>query len=222
MTTPTFEKVSRDPAFQEMFARARRRQLPREQMVLAEGEKPTCLFFIMSGTVAVRLANRQGRDVLLAYMHAGDFFGEMGLLPGVKGRSAMVKTVTECAVLDVAYPLFVDLATRHPTLWMELAGQLATRLRITNRRLADMPVLPATERVWSVVSELARRSDAAVGDGAIPIRITREDLGKLAGCSRELAGSVLRDLARMGRLVLQGHRILIPPDSLAEAAPAVD
>jgi len=222
VTTPTFEKVSRDPAFQEMFARSRRRQLPRDQTVLAEGAKPTCLYFIMSGTVAVRLANRQGRDVLLAYMHAGDFFGEMGLLPGVKGRSAMVQTVTDCAVLEVTYPVFVELATRHASLWMELAGQLATRLRITNRRLADMPVLPATERIWSVVSELARRSDAPHQDAAIPVRITREDLGKLAGCSRELAGSVLRDLARNGRLALQGHRILIPPESLAEAAPAID
>lgn len=222
MTTPTFEKISRDPAFQEMFARARRRQLPKDQTVLAEGEKPTCLYFIMSGTVAVRLANRQGRDVLLAYMHAGDFFGEMGLLPGTKGRSAMVQTVTDCAVLEVAYPLFVELAARHSSLWLELAGQLAARLRVTNRRLADIPVLPATERVWSVVSELARRAEAPAESAAIPIRITREDLGKLAGCSRELAGTVLRDLARMGRLALHGHRILIPPESLTEAAPAVD
>lgn len=219
MTTPTFEKVSRDPAFQKLFAQARRRALPKQRVVLAEGEKPSCLYFIMSGTIAVRLASRHDRDVLLAYMHAGDFFGEMCLFPDVKARSAEIRTVTECSVLEIPYDTFIGLASTFPSLWLELAGQLAARLRATNRRLADMPVQPAVERIWSVLAELARRSEAPRNGDGIPLRITRADLGKLAGCSRELAGSVLKDLAKEGRLSLQGHRISITEAAL-DPAPA--
>lgn len=219
MTTPTFEKVSRDPAFQELFVKARRRTLPKNRLVLAEGENPSCLYFIMSGTVAVRLANRHDRDVLLAYMHAGDFFGEMCLFPDVKARSAEVRTVTDCSVLEIGYDTFVGLATRFPSLWLELAGQLAARLRATNRRLADLPVQPAADRIWSVISELARRSEAPRNGAGIPLRITRSDLGKLAGCSREIAGSVLHDLQEQGRLALDGHRILVRETALAEPGP---
>jgi CRP/FNR family cyclic AMP-dependent transcriptional regulator len=216
MTTPTFDKVSRDPAFQELFVRAHRRALPKNRIVLAEGAKPACLYFILSGTVSVRLANRQDRDVLLAYMHAGDFFGEMCLFPDVKARSAEVRTVTDCAVLEIGYDVFVGLAKRHPRLWLELAGQLAARLRSTNRRLAEMPVQPATERVWSVLAELARRSEAPRNGLGIPLRITRSDLGKLAGCSREIAGSVLHDLRDQGRVTLDGHRIMVREPALGD------
>ena len=216
MSTPTFDKVSRDPAFQELFVRAHRRALPKNRVVIAEGAKPACLYFIMAGTVSVRLANRQDRDVLLAYMHPGDFFGEMCLFPDVKARSAEVRTVTDCSVLEIGYDVFVSLATRHPRLWLELAGQLAARLRSTNRRLAEMPVQPATERVWSVLAELARRSDAPRNGHGIALRITRSDLGKLAGCSREIAGSVLHDLRDQGRVTLDGHRILVREPTLGD------
>lgn len=220
MSTPTFDKVSRDPAFQELFARAHRRVLPKNRIVLAEGAKPACLYFILSGTVSVRLANRQDRDVLLAYMHAGDFFGEMCLFPDVKARCAEVRTVTECAVLEVGYDVFIALATRHPGLWLELAGQLAARLRSTNRRLADMPVQPAAERIWSVIAELARRSEGPRNGDGISLRITRSDLGKLAGCSREIAGSVLHDLREQGRVALDGHRIVVREAALRDSTPA--
>lgn len=216
MTTPTFEKVSRDPAFQELFVRAHRRALPKNRVVLAEGAKPSCLYFLMSGTVAVRLTNREDRDVLLAYMHAGDFFGEMCLFPDVKARSAEVRTVSDCSLLEIGYEAFVGLATRFPSLWLELAGQLAARLRSTNRRLAEMPVQPAAERIWSVLAELARRSEAPRNGAGIPLRITRTDLGKLAGCSREVAGSVLHDLEHQGRLGLEGHRILVRENALGD------
>lgn len=211
MSTPTFEKVSRDPAFKEMFLQGHRRKLKKNQIVLSEGETPRCLYFILSGSVAVRLSNWHGHEVLLAYMHAGDFFGEMCLFPDVTSRSAMVQTLDECMVLEIPYQRFLDLSSRHSSLWLELAGQIAARLRAVNRRLAEMPVIPAAERIWATLLELAEHSETAQSGAPITLRITREDLGKLAGCSREMAGLVLRDFEQAGRVQLQGHRIMVPP-----------
>lgn len=218
MSTPTFEKVSRDPAFKEMFLQGHRRKLKKNQIVLSEGEIPRCLYFILSGSVAVRLSNWHGHEVLLAYMHAGDFFGEMCLFPDVTSRSAMVQTLDESMVLEIPYQRFLDLATRHSSLWLELAGQIGARLRAVNRRLAEMPVIPAAERIWSTLLDLAERSGTAQSNTPITLRITREDLGKLAGCSREMAGLVLRDFEQAGRVQLKGHRIVVPPRTAAAAA----
>lgn len=218
MTTPTFEKVSRDPAFQEMFLLGHRRKLKKNQIVLAEGELPRCLYFILSGSVAVRLSNWHGHEVLLAYMHAGDFFGEMCLFPDVTSRSAMVQTLDECMVLEIPYQRFLDLSAKHSSLWLELAGQIAARLRAVNRRLAEMPVIPAAERIWSTLLDLAERSGDSQVNAPITLRITREDLGKLAGCSREMAGLVLRDFEQAGRVQLKGHRIIVPPRTTTPAA----
>jgi CRP-like cAMP-binding protein len=53
MTTATFERLSRDPAFQELFKISRHRELPKNHVVLAEGSKPGCLYLIISGSIAV-------------------------------------------------------------------------------------------------------------------------------------------------------------------------
>ena len=218
MTTPTFEKVSRDPAFKEMFLQGHRRKLKKDQIVLSEGEVPRCLYFILSGSVAVRLSNWHGHEVLLAYMHAGDFFGEMCLFPDVTSRSAMVQTLDESMVLEIPYQGFLDLSAKHSSLWLELAGQIAARLRAVNRRLAEMPVIPAAERIWSTLLDLAERSGASQSNAPITLRVTREDLGKLAGCSREMAGLVLRDFELAGRVQLKGHRIVVPPRTATPVA----
>jgi len=82
-----------------------------------------------------------------------------------------------------------------------------------------MPALHAADRVWVVLRDMAANIDSR---GEVrTIRITRQDLGKLAGCSRELAGMILKDFAKAGRLGVQGKTITIPDSAIASpAAPA--
>lgn len=209
MSTTAFDRISQNPAFQELFLAGTRRHVPKDSTIIEEGSAPASLYLLMSGTVAVRLSGWHGRDALLAHMHAGDFFGEMGLFPDVKARSACVQAVNECLLLEIGYDSFLTLTRKHSGLWVELASQLAARLRAANRRLAEMPLLDAQDRVWSVVSELAEHSEIQTVEGAA-LRITREDLGKLAGCSREVAGEALQKLSTQGRVQLRGQQIIVP------------
>ena len=216
--TSTFERVSRDPGFKELFKLARHRDLPNNHVLIAEGAKPGHLYLIVSGLVAVRHSGARGPELLLAYLYPGDFFGEMCLFPGVESRSAMIKTAADCALLEIAYQPFVELTRKYPSLWLELAGQLAHRLRTTNHRLAEMPALHAADRLWLVIAEMASKIDLRAGAESRTIRITRQDLGKIAGCSRELAGMILKDFAKAGRISVNGKTIVIPESSLTVQA----
>ncbi|MES2682416.1 MAG: cyclic nucleotide-binding domain-containing protein [Pseudomonadota bacterium] len=217
MSTLTFDRISTDPAFQELFLTGHRRQLMKNQVVIEEGDSPTTLYLLMSGSVSVQLQNWHGRDALLAYMHAGHFFGEMGLFAPDARRCARVECVTDCLLLEIGYARFLELTRKHVSLWLELASQLATRLRAANRRLAEMPVLDPSDRIWSVLTELAEHSTRHCSEG-IELRITRENLGKLAGCSRELAGSVLKTLCNEGRVLLRGQQIIVRSQQLMHSA----
>jgi CRP/FNR family transcriptional regulator, cyclic AMP receptor protein len=208
--TSNFDRLARDPGFKALFRIARHRDVAKGHVIIAEGEKPGNLFLLLSGLVAVRHETARGKDLLLAYLYPGDFFGEMCLFPGVDARSAMIQAAADCVLLEVGYETFVDLTRTHSSLWLQLAGQLAARLRTTNRRLAEMPALHAAERVWLVISEMAASIDPIAGNGKRIIHITRQDLGKLAGCSRELAGMVLKDLAKSGHVVVKGRSIELP------------
>jgi CRP/FNR family transcriptional regulator, cyclic AMP receptor protein len=208
MSTTEFERLRRDPAFQALFAAGHRRHVRKGRVVLTEGDPPRTLYLIMAGSVAVRLSNWHGTEALLAMMHPGEFFGEMGLFPGMASRSATVEAASDCHLLEIAYPVFLDLTRKHSSLWLELAGQLAARVRTLNRRLAEMPKLQAGDRVWLVVAELAEHLPPDK-DGGVPLRIRREDLGKLAACSREVAGNALKEFARDGRIALRGQTIVV-------------
>jgi CRP/FNR family cyclic AMP-dependent transcriptional regulator len=213
--TTTFDRVSRDPGFRELFKIARHRDLPKNHVIIQEGAKPGHLYLIVSGLVAVRYASPRDPDLLLAYLYPGDFFGEMCLFPGVEARSAMIKTAADCAVLEISYEPFVDLTRKHPSLWLELAGQLAHRLRTVNHRLAEMPALHAADRMWIVLKDMASNIDTR--SDVRTLRITRQDLGKLAGCSRELAGMILKDFAKAGRITVRGKTITIPASALTSS-----
>ena len=206
--TTNFDRLTRDPGFQELFKSARHRDLPKNRVVIQEGAKPGHLYLIVSGLVAVRYASPRDPDLLLAYLYPGDFFGEMCLFPGVESRSAMIKTAADCALLEIGYETFVELTRKYPSLWLELAGQLAHRLRTVNHRLAEMPALHAADRMWLVLRDMATNIDAR-GSDVRTLRITRQDLGKLAGCSRELAGMILKDFAKQGRIGVRGKTITI-------------
>lgn len=220
MPTADFDRLSRDPAFQEMFLSGHRRRVAKGQVILNEGDPPRSLYFIMSGAVAVQLLNWHGHEALLAFLHPGEFFGEMGLFPGIAGRSATITATTDSNLLEVPYPVFIELTRKHPGLWLELAGQIAARLRSVNRRMAEVPKLQARDRVWLVVAELADKvADGGDPDG-IPLRIRREDLGKLAACSREAAGLALQELASEGRVLLRGQTIVVLPAAIGSARQA--
>ena len=210
------ERVANEPAFRELFNSGRRRKMLPNQVVLAAGTKPETLYLILSGHVAVESVDSEGAELLLAYMFAGDFFGEMGLFSDVAMRSAGVRARSECLLLEVSYARFLELAQKHSDLWLELAGQLAARLRVVNRRLAMMQSMQVADRVWLVLSELAERSDAPRSPQGSMIRLTRDELGKLAGCSRDVAGLALREFEHQGRVIRQGHRLIVcdvPPST---------
>ncbi len=211
--TPPWQSVAStsaiDEAYRALFNGGHRRRYAREQIVIEAGAKPESLYLILSGNVSVETADAEGTELLLAYMFPRDFFGEMGLLPGVDGRSARIRARSDCLLLEVAYRTFMELSQQHPALWLELCGQLAARLRAVNRRLAAMPGLNVADRVWMVLSELAERSDAPRIEQGRVIRLTREEIGRLAGCSRDVVGLALRDFEHEGRVIRVGHSLVV-------------
>lgn len=213
---PHFETLRREPGFIALFGISRRRLVSRNRMIIEEGGVSGTLFLLESGLATVCASGPRGVELLLAHVYPGHFFGEMCLFPRVEARSARVRAVSDAAVLEIPYEAFIDLTRRHPSLWLELAGQLAERLRVVNHRLASMPMLHAADRVWQVLVEMARNSDSdEPGSRDRRVRVRREELGRLAGCSRELTGMILHDFATAGRLRLDGHAIIVTAAALA-------
>ena len=186
-----------------------RRKYPNKTTIIHEGDKCETLYYIVSGSVSVVLEDEEGKEAVIAYLNPGDFFGEMGLFEHSEARSACVRTKTECELAEISYSNFSDYTRQHPEILYTIGEKMAHRLRSTTKRVADLSFLDVTGRIASTLLELSKEPDAMTHPEGMQIKITRQELGRIVNCSREMAGRVLKDLEEQGLIEVHGKTIVV-------------
>lgn len=186
-----------------------RRRYPAKSVIIYAGDKPDVLYYIVEGSVSVLIEDTDGREIVLAYLNPGDFFGEMGLFEEEINRSAWVRTRTQCELAEISYDRFRQVAERDPGILFALAAQMATRLRKTSRKVGDLAFLDVTGRVARTLLELCKEPDAMTHPDGMQIRITRQEIGRIVGCSREMVGRVLKALEEQELITVKGKTIVV-------------
>lgn len=197
------------PAVEAFTELAHKRSFPPKHTIIHAGDEPQSLYLILEGSVSILLEDEDGREIVLAYLGPGEFFGEMCLFPDQRLRTAIVRTRMPTLVAEVGYQSFRTFAVDHTDIMFELAGQLAARLRDTTRRLGDLAFLDVAGRMAHILLELVNKPDAHPHARGTLIRTSRQELARLVGCSREMAGRVLKKLEEDGMVVSQGRSILV-------------
>ena len=198
-----------DSALERIATDATERTLQRGDVLFVEGEEPDDLYVVIEGRIAIANRSIDGRESVVALMEPGDLFGEMGLFYEQPTRSAWVRTRTECEIAEMTYPRFRQIASESPGLVFELATQLATRLDRTNRKLGDLAFVDVTGRVAHAIMDLCNEPDAMTHPDGMQIKVSRQELSRLVGCSREMAGRVLKVLEEQGLVTASGKTIVV-------------
>jgi CRP/FNR family cyclic AMP-dependent transcriptional regulator len=196
-------------AVQAYIAQAQKRSFPPKHTILRAGEAPDSLYLILEGSVSVILEDDDGREIVLAYLNAGGFFGEMCLFSQEKLRSAIVVSRSPTLVAEIGYDAFRHFAHQYPDIMFVIAGQLAIRLSDTSRRLSDLAFVDVAGRAARALLDLSEQPQAKHSPRGTLVRISRQELAKLVGCSREMAGRVLKRLQENGVISSQGRDILL-------------
>ena len=197
------------PAINRFLSYCRVRTVPSKTVMIHAGDLPDVLYYIVDGSVEVMIEDEDGNEMVLAYLNKGQFFGEMGLFYEQPTRSAWVRTRTECEIAEMTYPRFRQIASESPGLVFELATQLATRLDRTNRKLGDLAFVDVTGRVAHAIMDLCNEPDAMTHPDGMQIKVSRQELSRLVGCSREMAGRVLKVLEEQGLVSASGKTIVV-------------
>jgi len=197
------------PAINRFLSYCRVRTVPSKTVLIHAGDLPDVLYYVISGSVEVMIEDEEGNEMVLAYLNKGQFFGEMGLFYEQPTRSAWVRTRSACELAEMTYPRFRQVATESPGLIFELATQLATRLDRTNRKLGDLAFVDVTGRVAHAIMDLCGEPDAMTHPEGMQIKVSRQELSRLIGCSREMAGRVLKVLEEQGLLRATGKTIVV-------------
>src|SRR3982750_216946 len=90
-------------AMDQFLGQCHRRRYPSKTAIIRPGDSANILYFIIEGSVTVLTEDEEGRELILAYINAGEFIGEMGLFVEVPRREVMVRTRTSCDLAEISY-----------------------------------------------------------------------------------------------------------------------
>ena len=197
-----------DPTVARLLENCHTKRYSNGSRIIHAGDPSTTLYYITGGSVSVMIEDETGHEMVLAYLNQGDFFGEMGLFEEDE-RSALVIARGECEVAEISYVKFRELAHQDPEILMLLSAQMTRRLRATSRKVINLAFLDVAGRVARTLLDLAHQPDAMTHPDGMQIRITRQEIAKIVGCSREMAGRVLKELEEQGLITAHGKTIVV-------------
>jgi CRP/FNR family cyclic AMP-dependent transcriptional regulator len=207
MTNYEFQKV--DKTMEIFLENCHQKEYPAKSIIIKEGDPSTDLYYIVEGSVTVIVEDVKGREIVLAYLNPGDFFGEIGLFDDLHKRSAFVRAKTKCEIAKVSYEHLKSLQDIFPVILFNIASQLAIRLRKTSRKVSDLAFTDVQGRVARTLLDLCKEPDAMTHPDGMQIKITRQELGRIVGCSREMVGRVLKCLEENHLITASGKTIVV-------------
>jgi len=207
---PVTKAVPRDnPALMNFLRHCHMKKYAPRSTIIHAGDDSDTLYYIIEGSVSVVIEDDDCNEIVLAYLNPGDFFGEMGLFEEDTKRSAWVITRHDTEVAVIHYSQFMVLATETPEILFQLSSQLASRLRHTSRKVSNLAFMDVAGRIARALLELAQSPDAITHPDGMQIKITRQELAKIVGCSREMAGHVVKNLEQDGLITAHGKTMVI-------------
>ncbi len=175
---------------------------------LEDSEGEQC-FFVGEGSVKVTRLSKDGREVILAMLNAGDFFGEMSLLDG-ESRSANVIALEKTEVLTLNRDDFLVVLHDYPQISIQLLKEMAGRLRKSDRQIASLSLSDAEKRIALCIIRFADEQGIIKnGKVSIPKTPIQQDIANMAGTSRETVSRAIGLLEKELRIERNGRELII-------------
>ena len=144
---------------EDFLSLAHKRRYPKGSTIIYAGEDSDSIYYITKGSVTVLIEDDTGREIIIAYLNEGDFFGEMAMF-GEGMRTSWVKAKAECEVAELGNAKFAEISQGDSGMLYELASQLAERLGKTTQKAGDLAFLNVTGRIARTLLDLCKEPDA--------------------------------------------------------------
>jgi CRP-like cAMP-binding protein len=183
----------------DLEAIANRQTAGRGDVILARGEVADRVVILESGRVKVAVSTSSGREAVLTFRGPGALMGELALVDE-SPRSATVTAVEPVDLMVVAASSFRGYLASHPDVALVMLATLSSRLRESDRHLAEFAATDTLGRVCARLVELCEtQGDLDTADGVrITLPITQEELAGWIGASIESTAKSLRSLRSLG------------------------
>ena len=180
-----------------------RKPYPKDSTVIAAGDPTDALYVVISGRLKVMMSDNEGREVILAILNQGDFFGEMGLIDQAP-RSATVITIEPCELLTITRTDFTKCLQKNFDFTMNVIRGLVKRLREADSKIGSLALMDVCGRVARLLMEMAETVD---GQKVVTRKLPKQQIAKMIGASREMVSRVMKEMETSGHIEVRAHEI---------------
>ena len=179
------------------------------QLIFIEESQGRSFFVITKGSVKVTRLSEDGREVILAMLGEGEFFGEMSLLDG-EGRSANIVPIEDAEVLTLSRNDFLDCLEKYPKIAISLLEELAARLRKSDQQIESLSLSDSEQKIGITLVRLSEElGKIKFGNVTIDNLPYQQDIANMAGTSRETVSRTLKLFESKDLLKKEGRSLKI-------------
>jgi CRP-like cAMP-binding protein len=206
---PLFSMLTNDQA-QAIADSVVKRRFRRGEIIVEHGRKSNALFILLNGRARVLTSDSRGREVILAVLQPGDYVGEMSLIDN-QPHSATVRAEVQTDMLILGRAEFARCLPENSSLAYAVMRGLVQRLRKADQQIESLALLDVYGRVARTLLEMSETID---GERIIRNKVSRQDMAKIVGASREMVSRVMKDLEERGVIETQENGSVILKERL--------
>ena len=182
-----------------------RKNFPRGATIILSGGSTDSLYVVIAGRLKVIMSDDEGREVILAILGPGEYFGEMALIDD-SPRSASVISLEPCELLSLSKRDFKKCLLENFEMTTLVMRGLVKRLREADRKIGSLALMDVYGRVARLLIEM---SETVNGERVIAKKVSKQDIAKMIGASREMVSRVMKDLKAGGYMDVKDGKILL-------------
>jgi CRP/FNR family cyclic AMP-dependent transcriptional regulator len=173
-----------------------KRSYPKSTVILSEGDNSDSLYLILSGKVKVFLNDESGKEAIINYQEAGEYFGELSLIDDCQ-RSASIMTTEKTQLAVITKQAFHQIMQSNPDIAIHLLKDMVQRIRILTEEVKGLALSDVYGRLSKTLLSMAVEQD---GQLVIEGSFTQQELANRIGASREMVCRIFKDLVKGGYL----------------------
>ncbi|MDJ0978671.1 MAG: Crp/Fnr family transcriptional regulator [Erythrobacter sp.] len=189
------------------------------QLVYRLGDSPGGLYGVVTGSVRVEIETPRDSSKLIGILQRGAWMGHRPSFLGKTHRTATLRAVGDCVLLNVSLASVRELLSRGPDWALALASLMDWYVRIAEVAISDLMIPELRQRVAATLLRMANYPFGLPGDGGWLVPLTQSDLAEVANCSRDNIRLAMADFRARGWVENKYRSIrVLEPKALREFA----
>lgn len=192
-----------------VLKQGRRKVLSRGQTIFSQGAKHDGIFLIESGRIRVFYSSPLGREITLAYWHAGNFVGGPEVFDtGIHQWSGVASG--NCSVVQLPGKELRTLATEIPNLAIGLIEGLAFKGKCYSALAQMLGTRSITQRLAHLLLHLMELYGVEDSEGVvIAAAFTHADLAHMVGATRQWVTISLKRMQKRRIVLTKRSQIVV-------------